>query len=98
MLADSDGVTQVIITPKLLPSLFDSHAASGDDSIAVHVMMKGRQNLVTLPPCTSMFCVRILEPHVAADSRHVVHRLGAAGVQRAQAAGACARCTQVDSD
>jgi hypothetical protein len=36
----------VIITPKLLPSLFDSQAASGEDNIAVHVMMKGKQQLV----------------------------------------------------
>jgi hypothetical protein len=37
---------QVIITPKLLPSLFDTQAASGNDNIAVHVMMKGKQHLV----------------------------------------------------
>jgi len=43
----------VIITPKLLPSLFDSHAASGDDNIAVHVMMKGNQHLTRATSSTA---------------------------------------------
>lgn len=43
----------VIITPKLLPSLFDSQAVSGDDNVAVHVMMKGKQHLTRATSSTA---------------------------------------------